>query len=110
MPKNFMASRERFYQDLDRQGIIEYASGNDEFDDTVGRRWHAARPKERQFTDQYPIKDIEADLAEIKRIEHSADYRSERSPVSAMAETTIAEGLGRRHWLGPESSANITSP
>ena len=100
---------DKFLETLDRRGTFEYTTGNDEFDETIARKWHAARPKEEKFIEKYGKDKIQKDLDQIKQIENLSNYKKERSPVSTLAEFVIAEGIGNRGWLGVDTSASITS-
>lgn len=113
--KNYLRSQERQVNAWDRQGLIEYTTGDEVFDEKIAREWFLARPQEISFTSRaekdkrYEQEKIEEDLAGIRRIENSPDYKKERSPVSVLAEIVMLEGVRRGLLLGEGSTANITS-
>lgn len=108
MARNYLGSRDRFYEAMDRRGVIEYTTGDAGFDEQIAEKWNHWRPEEMSFVESYSKEEIQKDLGEIKRIENSPSYKKERSPVSVMAEIAITQGVNDG-LLGPEISASITS-
>ncbi|MFA4872148.1 MAG: hypothetical protein WC610_03800 [Patescibacteria group bacterium] len=106
---DYLRSRNNYLDRLDREGLIDYSSGDEEFDREIGRKWHGLRPDENKFSHLYGQEEISEDLKRINDIIESDTYQRERDPIATKAEYALAEGLGSRGWLGPESSARITS-
>lgn len=92
---NYLQGRNNFYEAMDRRGVIEYTTGNTDFDEQIATKWYVGRPKEENFSARYSEEEIRRDLAEINRIENSPTYQQERSPVSALAEVAVVEGINR---------------
>ncbi len=94
---------------IDSQGGLgQFGSGNAEFDELMASILKS-RPKEENFSAEYPAIEIKNDLADIRRIKESPSFIKERSRGSVLAEEVIIKGAKSRDFFGENSTGFLTS-
>lgn len=90
------------------EGDGEKPELNVDFKKKIINQWDDLRPKERDFKDVYPAKEIEDDIKEYMKIKRNPDYRN-KTVGAIVAEYALPQMIDTEQILGDKTFISISS-